>query len=72
MKLIRKLAACLTAMLLFVGLPVQAEQLDYIDLDHSASLRFEVHTPQGDPVPGGERPQVWKPELLRHGVAGFV
>ena len=53
MKLIRKLAACLTAMLLFVGLPVQAEQLDYIDLDNSASLRFEVHTPQGDPVPGG-------------------
>ena len=53
MKVIRKLAACLTALLLCIGLPVQAEQLDYIDLDHPASLKFEVHTPQGDPVPGG-------------------
>ncbi|WP_304999502.1 hypothetical protein [Faecalibaculum rodentium] len=53
MKVIRKLAACLAALLLCMGLPVQAEQLDYIDLDHPASLRFEVHTPQGDPVPGG-------------------
>ena len=53
MKMIRKLAACLAALLLCIGLPVQAEQLDYIDLDHPASLRFEVHTPQGDPVPGG-------------------
>ncbi len=53
MNVIRKLAACLTAILLLVGLPVHAEQLDYIDLDHPASLKFEVHTPQGDPVPGG-------------------
>lgn len=53
MKLIRKLAACLAALLLCMGLPVQAEQLDYIDLNHPASLRFEVHTPQGNPVPGG-------------------
>ena len=53
MKMIRKLAACLAALLLSMGLPVQAEQLDYIYLDHHATLRFEVHTPQGDPVPGG-------------------
>lgn len=53
MKVIRKLAAYLAALLLCMGLPVQAEQLDYIDLDHPASLRFEVHTPHGDPVPGG-------------------
>lgn len=53
MKLIHKLAAGLLACLLMTGLPVQAEQLDYVDLTHPASLKFEVHTPQGDSVPGG-------------------
>ncbi len=53
MKLIHKLAAGLMACLLMTGLPVQAEQLGYVDLTHPASLKFEVHTPQGEPVPGG-------------------
>lgn len=53
MKKIRNLAASLAVLFLALILPIHAEQLDYIDLNHPGTLMFRIHTKNGTTVPGG-------------------